>query len=306
MRIAFINKYQGKVERGAETFIKELASRLSKNHEVDVLNGLGFKKKYDLVIPTNGRFQVVIARKISWLMGAKMVVSGQSGAGFDDRLNLYTFPDAFVALSEHQLNWARRINPFVRVVKIPNGVDLSKFKPSLKKNNKLKTILSVGAFTSEKRHDLTIKAVAKLNDAKLTIVGGGGDKMTEIKALGENVLGDRFEISSLANEKMPEIYRNADVFAFPSVSWESFGIACLEAMASGLPVVANNDPIRKEIVGQAGLFIDPTDTDSYTSALASALNTNWGDKPRRQAEKFDWDKIAFGYEKLFQTLVGMR
>ncbi len=77
----------------------------------------------------------------------------------------------------------------------------------------------------------------------------------------------------------------------------------LEALASNIAVVATDDPIRREIVGSAGLFVDPTDTEAYSKAIEKALNTNWGDKPRKQAEKFGWDKIANEYEELFKQIV---
>lgn len=305
MKIAFLNKYQNKVNRGAETFVYELSRRLSKNHQVDVVSDINYwnllKNKYDVIIPTNGRLQAVIVRKIAWLTGAKVVISGQSGAGLDDRINLYTFPNVFVALSEYQMKWAQKVNPFVKVVKIYNGVDLDMFSPSTV-HRSLFTVLSVGAFTKEKRHDLTIKAVSKLKDVKLIIVGGGGDIKEDIKMLGEKMLGDRFEILSVDHSKMSEIYNKSSVLAFPTVPWESFGIVLVEAMASGLPVVATDDPIRKEIVGDAGILVDPENTDEYALGLEKALSKNWGELPRNQAKKFDWDIIADQYEKLFKKL----
>ena len=78
MKIAIINKYQFKVNRGAETYVSELAKRLSQNHEVDILTKLNWNKKYDLVIPTNGRLQVFMVRILTWIRGARMIVSGQS------------------------------------------------------------------------------------------------------------------------------------------------------------------------------------------------------------------------------------
>lgn len=314
MRIAILNKYQNKVFRGAETFVFELAKRLSKNHNVSIVSDVNYfkllKNKYDIIIPTNGRCQVIVVRIISWLTRAKMIVSGQSGLGWDDRVNLYTFPDVFVALSEHQAAWARRVNPLVKVVTIPNGVDLNRFKKvgtlrekGLRLKNKTRIVLSVGAFTKEKRHELTIKAVAKIPNVKLKIVGGGGDRYMDIKILGEKVLGkDRFEISSVPPEKMPEVYKKADALAFPSVPWESFGIVMVEAMAFGLPVVATDDPIRREIVGEAGVLVDPANMDSYAKAIQDVLGRNWGETPRKQAEKFSWDVIAKKYEDLFKEI----
>jgi glycosyltransferase involved in cell wall biosynthesis len=306
MKIAILNKYQDKVLRGAETYVLELSKRLSKNHSVDVVSKINYldllKNKYDIVIPTNGRWQVLIVRLITWLTNSKMVVSGQSGIGLDDRINLYCFPNVFITLTDYQKNWARKINPFVKVAKIPNGVDLSEFNSQLTAHGSLFTVLSVGAFTKEKRHNLTIDAVAKMKNAKLTILGGGGELKEEIKKYGKEKLGDKFEIKTVDYKDRYKEFEKASVFAFPTVSWESFGIVLVEAMASGLPVVATDDPIRREIVGDVGIFVDPTNTDEYALSLEKALNTDWGDKPRKQAEKFSWDKIAEEYEKLFNTL----
>lgn len=301
MRIAILNKYQNKVERGAETFVKEISSRLSQRHDVDVISNIEYlrllTKRYDVVIPTNGRSQAFFVRLISILGGYKVIISGQSGAGLDDRLNLYTFPHCFIGLTSYQSEWAKRVNPFVKVKTIPNGVDLNRFNGT--NNNKADdVVLSVGAFTKEKRHDLTIKAVSHLKNVKLIIVGGGGEMKKDYEELGKKILGRRFKILSLPYSKMPGIYRSAKVFAFPTVPWESFGIAMVEAMSANLPVVATADPIRREIVGDAGILIDPENTDEYANAITEAMSRNWGERPRRQAEKYSWNSIAKEYEKI--------
>jgi len=309
MKIAFLNKYQNRVSRGAETFVLELSKRLSKNHEVDVVSDINyfdlFKKKYDIIIPTNGRWQVVLVRIVGWLNGSRIIVSGQSGKGWDDRVNLYSFPDMFAALSTKALNWAKKVNPFVKSVYIPNGVDLEKFNvqgQSLHTQLKRPIVLAVGAFTKQKRLDLVIKAVAKIENVSLLIVGGGGDLKEKIREEGEKLLGDKFKILSVPFSEMPKIYRAANVFTLPSASSEAFGNVLVEAMATNLPVVATNDPIRAEIIGDAGILVDPTDTDEYAKALKRALETKWGDKPRKQAEKFSWDTIAQKYEELLKTI----
>lgn len=305
MKIAFLNKYQNKVYRGAETFVFELTKRLSKNHEVDVVSNVNYfdllKKRYDVIIPTNGRLQSIIVRKICWLTGAKMIVSGQSGMGLDDRINLYVFPDYFVTLSTKALIWAKKINPFVKSVYIPNGVDLTKFTFKGLPLQGRRTILSVGAFTKQKRLDLVIHAVAKLEDVNLVIAGGGGDLKEKIHDLGIKILGNRFQMISVPFEKMPEIYHQANVFTLPSASSESFGNVLVEAMASGLPVVATDDPIRREIVGDAGILVDPTDADAYAEAIKKALESKWSEKAIRQAKKYDWDIIANQYEKILAS-----
>jgi len=102
--------------------------------------------------------------------------------------------------------------------------------------------------------------------------------------------------------EIPKFYRNSDLFTLPSNEFEAFGIVYLEALASGLPVVATDDALRKEIIRDAGILVNPEDIDVYAKALEKALKTDWGDKPRNQAKKFSWDKVVKKYESLFQEL----
>jgi len=356
MKIAFLNVYNGLVNRGAETFVKELAVRLSKNHQVvvfqagdkqrketykihkifvkldpgkkefadfflrraflDYQNRVIFlftikalpqisKEKYDIVIPVNGGFMPAILRVATWLYGGKMIISGQSGIGWDDTNNLFCFPDVFVVLSKKAKKWAKKINPFVKVIKITNGVDIKKFQvpKNILKKKAPKTILAVGAFVKSKRLELAIEAVSRLKNVNLIIAGGGGPLKDKINQLGLRKLGkERFKILSVSYEKMPQIYHMADALTLPSMPNEAFGNVLVEAMACGLPVVVTNDEIRKEIVGKAGILVDPTDIDSYANALNLVLNKNWDKIPRNTAIKFSWDVIAQKYENLFKNL----
>jgi glycosyltransferase involved in cell wall biosynthesis len=336
MRIAFLNGYQN--ERGAETFVKELSDRLKGRHEVLVISGSRknpkrwpflwrlfldphgvytflftfgnlfriWKDKFDIVIPINGGWQPALVRLITWLYGGKMVISGQSGIGWDDKNNLWCFPNCFVALSSFAGKWAKKVNPFVKIINIPNGVDINKFKPDGEKLNLKLTkpvIITVGALTQSKRIDLVIKAVAKLKNTSLLVVGDG-DLKRDLQDLGKEFLGNRFELISLPFSEMPIAYRTADLFTLVSESYYSFEIAIVEALATNLPVVVNSDSIRKEIIKDAGFLVDPTDISSFSKTISKALNTNWDDKPRKVALNFFWDKISGEYEKLFSDLVG--
>ena len=337
MKIAFLNISYGKVERGAERFVEELSKRLKEKGigrdiitanepymarwpiiwrsyldpfgiqvAIFTLKNLGklWKEKYDVVIPIDGGWQPAFVRIVTWLYGGKVVISGQSGKGWDDRNNLWCFPDAFVALSSKLMGWAKGANPLVRVVRIPNGVDIHKFRPEGEKIDirlEAPIILSVGALDKDKRMDLVIKAVAKLGRGSL-LIAGKGPKKFELEELGERLLGKRFQIVSLDFEEMPKLYRRVDLFTLASPWFRSFEMVIVEAMATNLPVVVNDDEIRKEIVGEAGIFVDPTNTKEYASALRSVLDKDWGDSPRRQAEKFDWKEIVQKYEQLFINL----
>jgi len=339
LKIAFLNITQGRINRGGEVFVKELARRLSKNHSVDIISGQKtlpkrwpvlwrffvdpqglliavftiknlpqiWKKKYDFVIPVDGGWQPALVRLTTWAYGGKMVISGQSGIGWDDRNNLWSFPDHFVAISSKAVGWAKKANPLRRgVVYIPNGVDLKKFNskgPKHKTKLKPPIVLCAGALVSEKRIELTIKAVSKLENVSLLIAGDGPLK-EKIITLGKKLFKNKFELISVNHNQMPGVYRSADLFTFTPAHSEAFGIVYIEALAANLPVVAIDDPQRREIIGNAGSFVkNPKDHNKYANILQKALQTNWGNKPRRQAEKFSWDKIAVKYEHLFSNII---
>lgn len=262
-------------------------------------------KDTDIIITSNGSLQVLILRVWSLMHGVKMITVGHSGIGADDKLNLLSFPDRFVVFTDFYKKWAHGFNFLVKIAKIPNGVDIKKFRSNqkaVKVDLPHPIILSVGALIKQKRLDLLVKAVGKLKNVSLLIVGSG-DAEKELFQEGTKLLGKRFKIMSLPFDQISNIYPAADLFTYPTVPFESFGIVLVEAMASGLPVVATDDPIRREIVGNAGYFVDPTDTLKYAETLELALKTKWDSKPRQQAEKFNWDEVAIKYKNLFEELV---
>lgn len=262
------------------------------------------QEKFDVIIPTNGAWQAILLRAITWLWGGKIIISGQSGPGWDDRVNLWTFPDVFIALSSYAKKWAKKVNPFIKVEYIPNGVDLSEFRSygkSFVHNLEKPVVLCVGALTNSKRIELVVRAVAKLKNTSL-LVAGDGILKDDIVKLGKGLLGERFYLTKVTHDKMPDLYRAASVFTLPSASFHSFEIVLTEAMATNLPVIANDDSIRREIVGEAGILVNPEDRDEYAKAIKQALEKNWGNKPRLQAEKFSWDNITRKYQELFDEI----
>ncbi len=311
-KIVFLSEFVGNSNRGVETYVIELQKRLPGKFEVEVLTGkdaYSIEKiiggHYDVVIATNGRLQALKA-SLGRLFGKyQLIIPGQAGPGKDDIWNIAVCcPDYYIGLTQAEVNWAQKYAWKSKIVKIPNGVDLDKFSPSGKKISlglKGKVVLSVGALFWYKYQDRTIKALRE-TDLSLLIIGKGPEK-ERLEKLGREYLGkDRFKIIEVDFEDIPTYYRSADLFVLPSWDRESFGIVYLEAMASGLPVVAPDDLSRKEIVGEGGLLTDVSNIDKYREIILQALSQDWKDKPRKQAGKFSWDKIANQYEKLFLSL----
>lgn len=312
MRIAFLSRYQNKMQRGAENFVTEISKRLAKKNQVDVFDKKYsddlkkvIKGNYDVVIPINGRMQSLKTSLGRLVSGYKLLITGHSGIGRDDIWNILVKPDVFVALTINQMRWAKKWAWGSNVVKIPNGIDTDKFSPQGEKIDidlDRPIILSVGALVWYKYHEKAINAISKLDKGSLLIVGEG-TKKDELLRKGQKQLGNRFKITNFKYEDMPKVYRSCDLFTLPSWSREAFGIVYLEAMASGLGVVAPNDSSRREIIGNAGILVDVTNDEAYAKAIVDAFEINWSSKARKQAGKFSWDKIAGLYENLMQSLL---
>jgi glycosyltransferase involved in cell wall biosynthesis len=149
-----------------------------------------------------------------------------------------------------------------------------------------------------KRVAATIKAVARLKSASLLLAGGSAEQ----EKLGKRLLAERFLRRSFTHQQMPQVYRSSQVFTLASASSEAFGIAYLEALASGLPVVAPDDRLRREILGPHGIYIkDVADIEEYAASLRQALKKTTF-CPKEWLKQFSWDVIANQYQKLFQSL----
>lgn len=260
----------------------------------------------DLIIPTNGGWETILTKLYCLRKHKIMIISGQSGIGWDDYINLWARPSVFVSLSEYQNKWALKYGLGVKTVKIANGVDIKKFTPQ---GDKIKLtlpkpiILVVSALSPFKRLDLAIKAVRKMNIGSLAVIGKGDPEQSAlIENLGKTALASRFLLKSVPHEEIVKWYRACDLVSLPSSDRESFGMVILEAMACGKPVVVTDNPIRREIVGEGGNFCDPEDINGYANTLLKTLQTSFKNKPRIQAEKFSWDSVVQQYEQLIQQL----
>lgn len=110
------------------------------------------------------------------------------------------------------------------------------------------------------------------------------------------------------DDDLPLWYSSATVFAFPS-RYEGFGLPLLEAMACGAPVVSSNASSLPEVVGDAGLLVDPSDVEGLCSALRRVLE----DEPLRQAlsaagqaraRTFSWRRTASETVQVYREVLG--
>jgi glycosyltransferase involved in cell wall biosynthesis len=100
----------------------------------------------------------------------------------------------------------------------------------------------------------------------------------------------------LSDSEILSLYEEADVFVYPSL-YEGFGLPVLEAMACGCPVIASNVSSLPEVVGEAGMLVDPYDVDALAQAISTVLQDDGLKREMSrngiaQAQKFSWEKAG--------------
>ena len=176
-------------------------------------------------------------------------------------------------------------------------------------------ILYVGTLEKRKNISTLIKAFNELKNQhithKLVIIGQKGWKYEEIFETVHK-LGLNNEIiftGYVPDEDLVKFYNAADLFVYPSI-YEGFGLPPLEAMACGTPVITSNTSSLPEVVGNAGITVDPYKTDGLIDKMHKILNsTNLQDKLSKKgierAKTFSWDKTARETWKVYEDSYGL-
>jgi glycosyltransferase involved in cell wall biosynthesis len=161
-------------------------------------------------------------------------------------------------------------------------------------------ILFVGTLEPRKNVARLIDAYAQLpsHDPPLLLVGGKGWLYDAIlRRVEELNLTDKVHfVGYVPGEELPWWYNAADLFVYPSV-YEGFGLPPLEAMACGAPVITSNISSLPEVVGEAGLLIDPEDIQAMAEAMERVLADEDLPEAMRaaglaQARRFSWQEAA--------------
>lgn len=196
---------------------------------------------------------------------------------------------------------------------VPNGIDERRFQYRSRTLREDPNIIQVGRFYTEKGHAIAIQAFRILldsrPDARLTFVGSGPQEQS-LKELAVR-LGVRDRLKFLGERSdIPELLATAHVFWMPSLR-EGLGIACLEAMASGVPVVASRTGGLAEILsGDRECLVPPGDApalaritagilDDYSAALGGA-----GSRADRIVRDYSVERTAAAYAFAYRDLLG--
>lgn len=195
---------------------------------------------------------------------------------------------------------------------VPNGVRSERFSPAeLRKEPRPFRWITVGRLEPAKDIHTLLRALAQINDAELRIVGDGSERRhLEQYAVELGVSGRAFFLG--ARDDVPQLLQAGDGFVMSS-RWEGFGLALVEAMLSGLPVVATDSGGPSEIVGRdqtCGFIVPPHDADALAGAMATVAALPFNERAQvarrggaRARELYDLERVLDRWESIYSGLV---
>lgn len=233
-------------------------------------------------------------------------------AGYNRRLA------AKIVESRAALEFTRRLFPGEYRI-IPPGVDIERFSPDVAPLSELRAggpvVLFVGRLDRRKGLTVLLQAMpivrVRVPAVRLVVVGMGPlerECRALVRQLGleQTVLMTGF----VPKEMLPHYYASADIYCSPAIGGEAFGLVLLEAMASGVPVVASDITGYNEVVshGATGLLCPAGNPPALADALVALLNddemrSRFGKACRVRAEQFSWRNVAGMIEDLYFELL---
>lgn len=220
--------------------------------------------------------------------------------------------DHVIAVSRASANFCRLLGfPDKRITVVPNGVDLSCFNGKtdaflMRKELGISdkpVVATALRLIKRKNPDLLLSAFVKvlqvIPDAKLVIAGSGREEDNLLRQIRNlNITNSVFMVGKLPKEKVAQLMAAADVFVLPS-KMESFGLALLEASATGVPVVCSNAGGVSEIFrdGFDALLYPPGDKDAMARAIIRLIQDKELAKiisahAVETAKRFSWEMTA--------------
>jgi len=214
-----------------------------------------------------------------------------SGATRDDLVRAYGVPPARIAVVRHGLD------PVFRPV---DDGERRRIRARYKLDAPY--FLFVGTLQPRKNYERLLRAFDRfaIGDSthQLVLVGGHGwqaDRLERALRLMHARASVRV-LGYVEDADLPALYGGAVALAFPSL-YEGFGLPALEAMGCGTPVLASNSSSLPEVVGDAGLLVDPLDIDAIADALSrlasdEPLRRELGERGRARAASSTWERAA--------------
>lgn len=200
---------------------------------------------------------------------------------------------------------------------VPLGVDVARFAPVAAGHDRgvvgSLRIAYLGRLEARKGIDVLLQAIEGEPGWSLEVVGAGEHEPDLRELVREQGLGPRVRFRGhVPHDDLPELYRSFDVVVVPSLPtprWEEqFCRVAVEAMASGVPVVASASGALPEVVGDAGELFRPGDAAALHDRLRSLADDPerrrlLGLRGRARSSRFSWDAVAAGHRELYDAVL---
>lgn len=232
------------------------------------------------------------------------------------------YTDLLITINQEDYALAKKKIKAKKVAYVPGvGVDLTKYiNVEVDKATKLLEIgvpenaivlLSVGELNENKNHQVIIRAIAKLNVKTLHyVIAGQGSQQSCLEKLATS-LGVKDQVHFLGFRKdVPQLCAVADIFCFPSCR-EGLGVASLEAMASGLPLLTSDvhgiNDYSKE--GLSGYKFSPLDVNGFATGIKRLMDNpdvgkRMGIHNREEVKRYGFDIALCQLQALYQEVLG--
>jgi len=200
----------------------------------------------------------------------------------------------------------RNYNIFKNIVTIPNGVSKAFFVNKKDTEHEQINLLFVGRLSTEKNILKLIKAVSLLKSKTILNIVGDGEKKMEIeKYISSNNLRNIILHGKKIGKDLINFYQNADIFLLAS-NYEGLPLVLLEAMASGTPIIASDVIGIREVIGEAGILINPPTSENFAREIDKLIENKkirekLAEQGRKKAKNYDWKKIVEKFEDVYQN-----
>lgn len=225
---------------------------------------------------------------------------------------LSRFTDGLITINQEDYRRAQKFHAG-KIILIPGvGIDLDKFQKKEPTRQEIRSklgipeskiiLMSVGELTKRKNHMVMIEALARLKEYDiLYVICGDGPLKAQLRAKAEE-LGVRDRLKLLGFRKdIAELHKAADIFVFPSLQ-EGLPVALMEAMASGLPIVASKIRGNEDLISnnQGGYLVNPTDSEQVAKAIEKMIQNP---EKREKMEERNLEIITkYGQETVLQKM----
>ena len=195
---------------------------------------------------------------------------------------------------------------------IYNGIDVKRFNEAKATDIGKEefgcrvALMQVAGFRYQKDQDTVIRALTLLPDDIHLFLVGGGERENELKALASSLgVMQRVHFMGIRPD-VPQLLKAADIIVMSS-HWEGFGLAAVEGMAAGRPVIASDIQGLGDVVRGAGILIQPRNHTALADEIMkldadSALYASVAEKCAQRANDYDLAKMVHAYENVYNQI----